>query len=96
MIDEVFDRLRDRKRFPNLSQVVLAGHSAGGQFVNRYAAGGQARANQGVRLKFLVMKPSPYIYLDRKRVLQGKSVDCVGRRSIKKKSSRTGPSPRRS
>ena len=29
-IDEVFDRLRDRKRFTKLSQVVIAGHSDGG------------------------------------------------------------------
>ena len=72
VIDEVFDRLRDRKRFPNLSQVVLAGHSAGGQFVNRYAAGGQARVNQGVRLKFLVMNPSSYVYLDKRRPVPGK------------------------
>jgi pimeloyl-ACP methyl ester carboxylesterase len=73
VIDEVFDRLRDRKRFPNLSQVVLAGHSAGGQFVNRYAAGGLARVNQGVRLKFLVMNPSSYIYLDKRRPVPGKA-----------------------
>lgn len=72
VIDEVFDRLRDRKRFPNLSQVVIAGHSAGGQFVNRYAAGGRARVNQGVRLKFLVMNPSSYIYLDKRRPVPGR------------------------
>jgi len=73
VIDEVFDRLRDRKRFPNLSQVVLAGHSAGGQFVNRFVAGGQARVNDGVRLKFLVMNPSSYIYLDKRRPVPGKA-----------------------
>jgi len=83
VIDEVFDRLRDRKRFPNLSQVVLAGHSAGGQFVNRYAAGGQARVNQGVRLKFLVMNPSSYVYLDKRRPVLGKAGMFVEPKGVK-------------
>ena len=71
VIDEVFERFKDRRRFPNLVQIVVAGHSAGGQFVNRYAAGGLARVNEGVRVKFLVMNPSSFLYLDRRRPVAG-------------------------
>src|SRR4051812_42366809 len=36
VVDEILKRLADRKTFPNLSAIVVAGHSAGGQFVARY------------------------------------------------------------
>jgi hypothetical protein len=65
VVDEVIALLTQRGRFRNLEMIVVAGHSAGGQFVNRYAAG--ARRVRGVRLRWLVMNPSSYLYLDRRR-----------------------------
>src|SRR6202044_3234373 len=40
VVDVLLAKLGDRRTFPNLKLVVLAGHSAGGQFVQRYAAVG--------------------------------------------------------
>jgi pimeloyl-ACP methyl ester carboxylesterase len=48
-----------------LTDVVVAGHSAGGQFVQRYAAA--ARLPAGLRVHFVVANPSSYLYLDERR-----------------------------
>jgi hypothetical protein len=58
--------------FPNLRVVVIAGHSAGGQFVNRYAGGGAGCPNRTVQVRYLVMNPSSYLYVDgRRRITNG-------------------------
>lgn len=44
MIDVVVSRLNDPSLFPNLSKIYISGHSAGGQFTQRYAAGNQVDA----------------------------------------------------
>lgn len=60
--DALLAILADRTRFPNLHRVTLAGHSAGGQFVQRYAALGKQPATT-----YLVMNPSSFLYLDQWR-----------------------------
>jgi len=50
--------------------VVVFGNSAGGQFVNRYAAVGRGPdvlAARGLRVRFVVANPSTYLYFSRKR-----------------------------
>ena len=50
--------------------VVVFGNSAGGQFVNRYAAVGRgpdALAGHGLRVRFVIANPSTYLYFDRER-----------------------------
>jgi hypothetical protein len=50
--------------------VVIIGNSAGGQFVNRYAAVGRgpdALADRGIRVRFVIANPSTYLYFDRER-----------------------------
>src|SRR5206468_4029883 len=37
LLDEILRRVSMREVFPNLKSIVVAGHSAGGQFVTRYA-----------------------------------------------------------
>ena len=44
--------------FPNLASVVIAGHSGGGQFVQRYAA-----THTDSRHRFVVANPSSYMFL---------------------------------
>ena len=39
VVDRLVAELSDATRFPALRRVVLVGHSAGGQFVNRYSGG---------------------------------------------------------
>jgi hypothetical protein len=46
-------------------QVVIFGNSAGGQFVNRYAAVGRgpgALAARGIQVRFVIANPSTYLY----------------------------------
>ena len=50
--------------------VVVFGNSAGGQFVNRYAAVGRGPdilAARGLRVRFVVANPSTYLYFGRER-----------------------------
>jgi hypothetical protein len=70
VIDAIFLRLADRRLFPNLQTVVLAGHSAGGQFVQRYAAVGQGQGPLlalGIHLRYVVSNPSSYVYFSADR-----------------------------
>jgi pimeloyl-ACP methyl ester carboxylesterase len=74
--DRLFTELSDAKRFPNLRRIVLVGHSAGGQFVNRYVAVGrlgEGKASPAGQLeyRFLVANPSSYLYLDGRRPVAG-------------------------
>ncbi len=53
---------------PNLKQIVIVGHSAGGQFVNRYAAGNQVEQQlRGTKIRYIISNPSTYMYFDNKR-----------------------------
>lgn len=67
-VDQIVEHLTLKGKFPNLKTIVVAGHSAGGQFVGRYLAGGQAAK---VKLVFLVMNPSSYLYVDNRRPIGG-------------------------
>jgi len=48
--------------FPNLKNVVIAGHSAGGQFVQRFALA-SAFWPKNFHLRYIIMNPSTYGYL---------------------------------
>lgn len=75
VIDAIIDELlgtrgpRDhRPRFPNLELIVVAGHSAGGQFTHRYAATNGRDGNlPGIRMRYVVANPSSYLYLNERR-----------------------------
>jgi hypothetical protein len=69
VIDTLVARLRSGT-FPNLRWVVITGHSAGGQFVQRYAAftdiDQQSEPNASL-VKFVPSNPSSYVYLNEYR-----------------------------
>lgn len=68
VMDQLIGQLADKKRFPNLSRITLAGHSAGGQFAQRYAAGGRAPAQlRNVQIDYVVANPSSYLYFGPQR-----------------------------
>jgi len=74
VLDDVLAYLADRKRFPALKEVVLIGHSAGGQLMQRYAVLGQGDAQpagQGIAVRYVISSPSSYVYLDGNRVQAG-------------------------
>jgi hypothetical protein len=65
VIDALLRRLADRATFPNLKTVVLFGHSAGGQFLNRYAIvgdGPETLETEGIHVRFVIANPSSYFY----------------------------------
>ncbi|HZZ50695.1 MAG TPA: alpha/beta hydrolase [Pseudonocardia sp.] len=62
-MDELLLRLGDRSKFPHLTRITVAGHSAGGQFTQRYAATGKAQAQlTGIAVNYVVANPSSYLY----------------------------------
>jgi hypothetical protein len=76
VVDRLVAELSDATRFPALRRVVLVGHSAGGQFVNRYVAVGRLGEGAGApngRLdyRFVIANPSSYVYLDERRPVPG-------------------------
>lgn len=70
VIDDLLRNLNNRKRLPTLASIVLAGHSAGAQLVQRYAVlnpiDGQIRRD-GIALRYVIANPSSYLYLTNER-----------------------------
>lgn len=62
VIDDWLTTLTEPKRFPNLTDVVLVGHSGGGQLVQRYAMVGKFEPSTGMAIRFVVSAPSSYAY----------------------------------
>src|SRR5579872_3421190 len=70
VFDALLARLADRTLLPDLTTVVIAGHSAGGQVVQRYAVVGRGDAallERGIRMRYVVANPSSYLYLSQDR-----------------------------
>jgi hypothetical protein len=72
-LDELLKTATDKTKFPNLSQVVIAGFSGGGQMVQRYAAVNQFSSSvavaQNLAVRFIVAAPSSYLYFsDQRRI----------------------------
>jgi pimeloyl-ACP methyl ester carboxylesterase len=80
-IDELLRRLADKKVFPNLTTIVIAGHSAGGQFVSRYEMANRVDGTLGVAISYVVANPSSYAWPDATRILpvdDGLAENAVG------------------
>lgn len=78
-IDALLARLADPTGFPALRQVVLAGHSAGAQAVQRYAAVGRGEAAlsaRGIAVRYVVANPSSWLWFDADRPRP--VADCPG------------------
>ena len=69
-MDSLLGRLAPLASAGHDPAVVVFGNSAGGQFVNRYAAVGRGPdvlAGRGLRVRFVISNPSTYLYFDRER-----------------------------
>jgi hypothetical protein len=69
-LDAILARLADRSAFPALKNVVVAGHSGGGQLVQRYAVaarGEGALTAAGIHVRYIVANPSSYVYFSAER-----------------------------
>ena len=67
LMDEVLRRLARKNIFPNLRVIVVAGHSAGGQYVTRYEMANQVHEKLGVAVLYVASNPSSYAYTDAER-----------------------------
>jgi len=66
-MDAILLRIARRAEFPNLRAIVVAGHSAGGQFVTLYAMTNRVHDRLGVEVSYVVANASAYAYLDDRR-----------------------------
>ncbi len=70
-MDALARAFADKLHFPNIEEIVVAGHSAGGQFVQRYAAANRIDPLPGVKIRYVVANPSSYVYLNGLRLRTG-------------------------
>jgi pimeloyl-ACP methyl ester carboxylesterase len=68
-VDAILRKLANKSTFPNLRAIVVAGHSAGGQFVSRYEMANRVHDTLGVPVTYVVANPSSYAWPDATRPL---------------------------
>ncbi len=69
-LDALLRHFADRRLYPSLKSIVVMGHSAGAQLVQRYAVAGREVENltsAGIAVRYLVANPSSYVYFDNER-----------------------------
>ncbi|MCA8019600.1 alpha/beta fold hydrolase [Burkholderia metallica] len=69
-LDALLAHFADRSLYPALSSVVVIGHSAGAQLLQRYAVAGRegdALERAGIAVRYVVANPSSYLYFDDER-----------------------------
>jgi hypothetical protein len=64
ILDELLRTVARKDLFPNMTGIVLAGHSGGGQLAMRYAMSSTVIANLGVPVSFVVANPDALVYFD--------------------------------
>jgi hypothetical protein len=71
VLDDLLTHIADSGNFPHLDTVVVSGHSAGGQFTQRYAVTNTEEAHlsgdDGLSVRYVPMNPSSYLYLNANR-----------------------------
>jgi hypothetical protein len=76
LVDSMIARVCDPKLFPKLKKIIVIGHSAGGQFVQRYAGmtpmpnllmEHPEKFGRGYKFRFIIMNSSSYLYFDDRR-----------------------------
>lgn len=70
-MDAIVLALARGSAFPNLRKIVVAGHSAGGQFVTLYAMTNQVHDGVKTELSYVVANSAGYSYLDDRRPTEG-------------------------
>ncbi|WP_231602473.1 alpha/beta hydrolase [Herbaspirillum chlorophenolicum] len=85
-LDDIVHYLADRRQFPDLKEIVMIGHSAGAQLMQRYAVLNELDGplqQAGVRVRYVISSPSSYVYFEASRpggdgFAQPKSIMCPG------------------
>jgi hypothetical protein len=74
LVDTLLHRLDYAGNFRHLSTVIVSGHSGGGQFSQRFAAGSMEEdhlSGLGLSVRYITMNPGTYLYLDPTRAVFG-------------------------
>ncbi len=69
-MDDLLRWLADTRRFPDLREIVLIGHSAGAQLMQRHALMSpvpETLQQAGIHLRYVLSSPSSYLYLSPER-----------------------------
>lgn len=61
-VDQIIRTLADKRTFPNLTKIVVTGHSAGGQYTTRYEMANKVNDTPGVSITYVVANPSSYAW----------------------------------
>ncbi|WP_395824764.1 hypothetical protein [Collimonas sp.] len=70
VLDDLLQKLTDKDSLPRLRRVTLAGHSAGAQMMQRYAALNnidEGLRSRGIALRYVIANPSSYLYFTPER-----------------------------
>ncbi len=65
VMDLILMYLGDKKAFPDLKEIIIAGHGAGANFIERYAAIGAANnvlEKEGIKIRYLSANPTAFLY----------------------------------
>lgn len=69
-LDSLLTWLGNGERYPRLKRILLIGHSAGAQLLQRYAVFGGAEqrlASRRIEVRYVISSPSSYLYFDNRR-----------------------------
>ena len=80
-LDQIIKHLGNRTLFPALKEIVIAGHSGGGQVVQRFALTGHDHPmlqTEGISLRYVVANPSSYAYYTPQRPVPFDAASCPG------------------
>ena len=77
-VDEILRKLANKKTFPNLTRIVVTGHSAGGQYTTRYEMANKVHDALGVAITYVVANPSSYAWPESVRPLPTGDADPSG------------------
>lgn len=78
-LDELLLAASNRTRFPNLRRVIIAGHSGGGQTIQRYAFANrvdQELRQRSLDVRYFPANPSSWTYLSGMRPVLRESLTC--------------------
>lgn len=74
-MDAILSKLSNEQVFPHLKSIVIAGHSAGGQYVNRYQFANQLHeklwTDRKIQVSYVIGNPSSYTYPEALRPTKG-------------------------
>lgn len=76
-LDGLVTKFFDKSTYPNLQQVVIAGHSLGGSFTQHYAMLRKSNAAQDASMSYFVGNPGSYVYPTSDRPVANPGGNCA-------------------